>query len=214
MEDNELLNLWKSYDQKLEQVLLLNKQLTFDLTKNKLNKTINKLGKSKNIMLLIGVPYILLLYFITFIGYQAGGIFVTMGFGTIALIMTMVVTLYFYQIYLISEINSSYDVVTVQEKLSKLKISSFNATRLTIIQLPFWSICWMSLNALKNSPLVYGGVNLVIFLGLSYFAYWLYKSLDIQNLDTEINKFFFSGSDWEPIIKSSEILEQLKEYKN
>lgn len=214
MEDNELLKIWKSYDQKLDQVLLLNKQLASSLTKNDLNKTINKLKRPKIVMLLIGIPYTFLLYFITFIAYQAGVFFVSIGFGAISLIMNIVIVSYIYHLYLISEINKNDNIIEVQKKLSSLKISSFNTIKLALLQIPFWSICWMSLDALKNSIFWYGGINLLIFLGLSYCSYWLYKNLNIHNLDSKLNQFFFSGSEWDPIIKSLDILQQLKEYKS
>ena len=214
MEDNELLNIWKSYDQKLEQVLSINKQLTYDLTKDKLNKTINRLKTPKRVMLFFGIPYTLLLIFITFIAFKAGSPFVFIGFGAISIIMTIVVILYFYHLVLINAINNNSNIIEVQEKISKLKVSSFNSTKLAIIQLPFWSICWVSLDAVKNAPFLYGGINFIVFLGLSYFTYWLYRNIDIQNMDSKINKFFFAGSEWDPIIKSTNILEQLKEYKS
>ncbi len=214
MKDNELQNIWKSYDQKLDQVLSLNKQLTYDLTKEKLNKTINQLRRPKRAMLFFGIPYTLLLFSITLIALKAGSSFVSLGFGAISIIMTIVVILYFYHLNLINEINNNDNIIEVQEKISRLKISSFNCTKLALIQLPFWTICWVSYDALINSPWLYGGVNLAVFLGLTYLAYWLYKNLDIQNSDSKISRFFLSGSEWEPILRSSEILKQLKEYED
>ena len=213
MNENELANIWKSYDQKLEQVLVLNKQLTMDLTKEKLNRTIVKLRRPKRNILFLGIPFTILLCFVTYVGFMSGGIFVTLGFGSISLIMITVIVLYFYHLYLINGIDNDENVHDVQRKLSKLKLSSYNVTRISILQLPFWSICWMSWDALQDSILLYGGVNLIVFLGLGYLAFRIYRSFDIHNLDSKVNKFFFSGSEWDPIIKSSQILDQLKEFK-
>ena len=121
MKDNELLDIWKSYDQKLDQVLSLNKQLTYDITKNKLNKTINKLRNPKKIALFIGIPYALLLFFITTIAFIAGNPFVCFGFGVITIIMVIVIIQYFYHLSLINEINNDNNIIKVQEKISKLK---------------------------------------------------------------------------------------------
>lgn len=214
MNENELLNIWKSYDQKLEQVLSLNKEILTNINKDKLNRTIGPLRGIKKIMLLIGIPYTLLLFFISFIGYKVGALFVMFGFGSIATIMTGIIISYIHHIYLIQQIMHSEEIMDVQHKLSKLKISSFNVARLAVIQFPFWSICWMSIKALIDSPIVYGGINLIIFLLLSYVSYWLYKRLDIQNEDSKVSKLFFSGSEWEPLQKASGILEQIKEYQS
>jgi hypothetical protein len=213
MKDIELVDIWKSYDQKLDEVLTLNKEIVFELTKEKVGKTIRTMRRTKKTMLFIGIPYTLFLYILTFIGYNAEGIFVLIGFGSISLIMTAIIIGYFYHIYLINSISRAQEVFDVQKKISELKISSFNIVRLSIIQIPFWSICWMSLDAFKKSPIIYGGVNLIVLLGLIYLSVWLYKSLNPRNTNSKVREFFLSGTEWEPIKKASEILEQLKDIR-
>ncbi|GLR17466.1 hypothetical protein [Portibacter lacus] len=214
MNDNELINIWKSYDQKLDQVLTLNKKLTFNLTKDKLNKTINQLRTFKTSVIFLGIPYLVLLYAITAIAIKAGGYFVAAGFGAISIIMSIVMIAYIYQRFLIGQINKDDDVINVQAKLSALKISTFNTTKLAILQIPFWSVCWISINALRTSTFVYGGVNLLVFLAFCAVTVWLYRNLNIDKMENKVNQFFFSGIEWDPIIKSTEILDQLKEYES
>lgn len=213
MKDIELIDIWKSNDQKLDEVLSLNKKIIFYLTKEKARKTIGLMRRPKKVILLIGIPYTVLLYILTFIGYKADGVFVTLGFGSISLIMTAIIIGYFYHLYLINSINRSQEIVDVQKKIAGLKLSSFNIIRLAIIQIPFWSICWISLDALKKSPLIYGGANLIILLGLTYLSYWLYRSLSPHNSNLRIRRIFISEAEWEPITKASEILEHLKDYR-
>ena len=40
-----------------------------------------------------------------------------------------------------------------------------------------------------------------------------YKNLSINHSDSKVSELFLAGRESEPIIKSSEILEQIKEYK-
>lgn len=211
MKEHELLNIWKNYDDKLDQVLSLNKKIVFDITKKRLFNTINILKRPKSILIMIGIPYTLIIFLVTFIAYQAGGLFVTLGFGSIGIIMTGVILSYFYHLYLINEINQSEEVIRVQKKITELKISSFNTTRLAIIQLPFWCICWISVDALESSPIIYGGVNLIILCIFIYVTYFIYSELSLENNHSRVSNFFLSGSEWEPIIKSSELLNELKE---
>lgn len=213
MEDKEFISIWKSHDQKLDDILSFNKDIMTELTKNKLNNTIGSMKTPAQLLLLLGIPYTLILYSITAIGIKAGGFFVALGFGILSLIMTAIIIGYCYHLVLIRHINSAEEIIVVQKKLAELKVSSYNMIRLSIIQLPFWSICWMSLEALKQSPFVYGGVNLILFLGLAYLSYWLYKKLSLEINNSKANRFFLSGNDWEPIEKSLAILEQLKGIK-
>jgi len=214
MEDKEILKLWKSHDQKLEEVLTLNKEIAYEVTKKKLHKTINSLRLPKSILLIIGLPYTFILCFITWITFKAGAFVMMLGFGIISLIMIGVIIGYFYQLSLIAKINHEETISKVQKSIAELKISSFNIARLTVLQLPFWSVCWVSMEGLKNSPFIYGGINLIIFLGLSHVSYWLYQNLSIDHTTSKISKVIFSGKEWEPILKSSDILKQLKEYES
>lgn len=213
MENFELENIWKSYNKKMESILAINKELAINLTMQKLNKQISRLYRPKWTAIFIGVPYTLLLIAVTTIASIAKAYFVAVGFGAISLIMTILLLNYFYQLYLISQVKNSEEILSTQQQLSKLRISSFNSLNLAVIQLPFWSICWVSLDAFKESPFIYGGINLLIFFLLTYIAYWLYQKLSYKNRESKMRDFFLSGSEWEPILKSSEILEQIKEYE-
>ena len=70
------------------------------------------------------------------------------------------------------------------------------------------------LHLVTIKPYLYGGINLIVFLAMSYFTYWLYQNLTIRNVeDSKVSQFLFSGPEWEPILKASSILEQLDGYE-
>ena len=213
MENIDLANIWKSYDQRIEDMLVLNKEIAIILSKQKLDKQISRLYRPKWTAVLIGIPYTVILIAITLIASIANAYFVAIGFGAISLIMSILLGNYFYQLYLISDIRRSDEVLTTQQQLSKLRISSSNCIYFAVFQLPFWSICWISMEAFKESPFVYGGANLLVFLILAYISYWLYKKLNYSHKESKIRDFFLSGNEWLPILKSTEILEQIKEYE-
>lgn len=214
MEHLELQNIWKSYDQDFKSILAVNKDIAISLSRQKLNKQIGKLYRPKWTAVLIGIPYTIVLFVVTIVAAISEAYFVAFGFGAIALIMGFLLVNYFYQLYLISEIRNTDEVLTTQEQLSKLKISSFNCLNLAVFQLPFWTICWISIEALIESPFIYGGIHLLLFLSFAYVSYWLFQNMSYKHKESKIRDFFLSGSEWEPILKSSEILKQIKEYQN
>lgn len=214
MNDKELLQIWNNQNEKLEESLRLNRKIILNLTKSRINKTIGRLRLPKLTALLIGIPYVMFLALIFFITYKAGAPIVSLGFGLIALLMFCLVIGYFYHLYLIAHITATDDIITVQKTLAELKISSFNLTRLAILQLPLWSVCWISIDALQESPFVYGGINLIVFLLLCYITHWLYKRINLNNRESKVYQFFFSGNEWDPITKSQILLEELSEYEN
>jgi hypothetical protein len=213
MENNDIMALWKSNDEKLEKVLVINKQIAYDLTRSKLNRNILSMIWPKSGMLLIGIPYTLVLGLITFVASQAGAYLVMLGFGIITSIMFATIIGYIYQLFLISGISKTQEIVDVQKQLANLRLASYNIARLAVVQLPFWVICWMSLDALHDSPFLYGGINLVIIIAFTYAAMRIYKELDPQKPTSKINQLFFAGREWEPIQRASDIIEQLKEYE-
>ena len=61
MENIELQNIWKSYDQNILSMLEINKDIAINLSKQKLDKQISRLYRPKWTSVLIGVPYTILL---------------------------------------------------------------------------------------------------------------------------------------------------------
>jgi len=212
MTDQELHNLWNSQNQKLHESLQLNRAIIKDLSFQKIHRGIGRLRRPKLFALFIGIPYLMILCLITFIAYQASAIFVFIGFGLIALLMLALICGYIYHLYLIDQIQGTDDVLTVQKKIASFKLSNYNLTRLVLLQIPLWTLCWMSIDALQSSPWVYGGINLLIFLALCYITYWLFNKTDIKNRKSKVYRFFFSGNEWELLKKSSSILDQLGEF--
>ncbi len=213
MDNTELQDIWKSYDQKVGDALTINKKVAIMLTKQKLNHQIGQLYLPKWMAIGIGIPYVVILIIITVTATFAGAFLVALGFGTIALINTALIASYIYHISLVRNIRCNDDILSTQHQLSRLRISSYNTIRMAVLQLPFWSICWMSMNALEENPLLYGGVHLLICLVLSYLSYWLYGQLEHQNTSSKIRDFFLTGQEWNPILKSERILEQIHELK-
>ena len=211
MKDNELQQIWKTYDQKMDAVLAVNKVVAIDLTRQKLSRQIGRMTLPKRFALIIGVPYTLLLVAVTIIATMAQAYLVAFGFGVIALIMWGLLGNYFYQLYLIDQVKNSDDILHTQKQLAELELSSFRSLHLAVFQLPFWSVCWMSIDALRASPFLYGGINLLVFLALAYLAFWIYQNL--SNGKSKVRGFFLSGREWDPIVKAEVLLDQIKEYE-
>jgi len=208
-----LQHIWKAQDQKLDRLLALNQELLLDVTRQKFNQQLSRLNRPKRTAILLGVPYTLLLAGVTSVALLAGAYLVALGFGAIALIMAALTVNYMYQLHLIRRVQQSDGLLSTQRRLSQLRISSFRNLHLAVFQLPFWSICWISLDELVRSPLLYGGINLVVFALLTYLSYWLYQQLGRPPGTSKVRDLLLSGREWEPIQKSEELLDQIKEYE-
>lgn len=213
MDSNNLQAIWKSYDDKMEKLLTVNKAIAVELTRQKMNKQISRLNRPKWLGINIGIPYTILIWTVAMTATLAQAYLVAIGFGAIGLIMTILLGHYFYQLHLIDQVSNSEDVLSTQKQLSKLRLSSIRSLNLSVIQLPFWSLCWVSIDAVVESPLLYGGVNLVVFLLLACLAWWLYQQLSDTSKPSRVGDYLLSGWEWEPIVKSAALLEQIEEYE-
>ena len=212
MEDKDLMNIWKQYDKKLDKVLAVNQQLTEEVTKLKVNSTLRKAKPIKWVAIALGIPWSIFLTSLAVLGVLGGNPFFAISFGAIALIMNFVLGVYIYHLVLMYQIDNSNSVIESQEKLAKLKISSIQGTRIAFLQLPFWTMFWLSTEIFSNAPVLLIA-HTIIFLVFAYTAIWLYRNIKIENMNKPWMKFLFSGIEWEPIIQSIDMLGQIEEYK-
>src|SRR6266566_6466694 len=136
MEDTELKNMWKEYEQQIEQAKLLNLQSwavnlqTFEyLQTHKAKTKLSSLASFKTGVVILGMAWVLLLAVLIY-GNQLKNLYFTISVGMI-LIFTMIANVtYIRQIILIREVNFSESIVGMQEKLSKLQASTINIVRI------------------------------------------------------------------------------------
>lgn len=66
----------------------------------------------------------------------------------------------------------------------------------------------------ENGNLFLWLLQWIITLSLTYLAIWLFFSIKYQNRNKKWFKVIFSGKEWQPILQSIELLDQIKSYQN
>ena len=94
MNDIELKNIWKNYDEKLEKVIACNESLVKEVTKLKVESSLAKAKPIKIFALAIGIPWVIILYSLFILGCLSGAVFFAISFGAIAIINTIVIVTY------------------------------------------------------------------------------------------------------------------------
>ena len=174
--------------QALRQVVALSKRLQRELVLLQIGRVVDKAVTGKVLGLLLGSLYVVGLYALVLMGYRAGNPFFTGGFAAMALLMSVFVGTYLYQIYLLKEIGASTSAPELREKLAWLRAAVVYSVRLAVLQIPLWFICWLDAATLMRQPL--------LFAGAAYGTFWLYRRLDEQQPASSIMAFFFSGPEW------------------
>ena len=220
MEDVTLQNLWKQYDQQLQESRLLNlqawalnKQSFAMLQTQKAKSKLNRLATFKKWVIALGIGLVVLFCWLIFNTITWQGIFFNISLGMIALFTLVAVIAYIRQVLLIQRIDESNSIVDTQQNLALLQSSTLRITGILWLQMPFY--CTMSLTP---SMFVYGGLKAwvisIVVTGLFTFAaIWLYKNIHYKNRHKKWFKLLFNNLEWTYVTKAIEYLDEIEKFK-
>jgi hypothetical protein len=123
----------------------------------------------------------------------------------------MAVILYIIQISTLYSIDYNKPVVILQKILLKLKASTLNVTRILILQLPFWTTFYWNESMFKNGTFPLFVLQGFVTISFTYRAIWLFFHLKFENADKWWFKLLLQGKEWEPLITSIDILNNMEE---
>ena len=213
MKDIELQQIWKSYDERLQEQLIFNRKNALDITKMKVKSALSAMRPIKVFTLLLGILWVLFLDVLLVNLYPAGNLFFLISFGFISFVYKIAVGIYAYQLILISVVNINSPVISTQKKIAGMVNSTLWVTRILMLQLPFWITGFMGLAWAANGNILYWsfqGALTVLFAGL---AIWLFINIRYENRAKGWFKFLFGNYEWAPIMKAQEMLNQIKGYE-
>ncbi|RCR67903.1 hypothetical protein [Larkinella punicea] len=217
MEDTELINLWKAYDKKLDENLVLNRKNAEDITKMKVQSLLNAMKPLKIFTLLAGLLWVGLggtIISNLFIHAYSNMSKFFLFSAAIQLILTAIALwIYLYQLILIHQIDSSEPIVATQEKLARLKSSTLWAARLLFLQLPVWTTFYWSESGFKNGNSVPIFFQIAVSLAFTFLAIWLFRNIHYKNRDKKWFRLLFEGNEWTPVIRSIGLLNEIEAYR-
>lgn len=213
MEEIEIINLWKAYDQKLSENLSFSKENAIEITKLKAQSLLSSMKPTKIFTILVGIIWVSFVNWLILTFYNVANPFFLISAAIQSLLSMLAIGAYIYQYILIQQIDVSEPIVKTQEKIATLKSSTLWVTRSLFLQLPVWTTFYWNKSMLEN-----GNLFLLIFQGIIttvtiFAAIWLFLNIKYENKDKKWFKILFSGKEWDPLMASMEMLEQIKEYK-
>lgn len=213
MEEIEIINLWKAYDQKLSENLSFSKENAIEITKLKAQSLLSSMKPTKIFTILVGIIWVSFVNWLILSFYNVANPFFLISAAIQSLLSMLAIGVYIYQYFLIQRVDISEPIVKTQEKIATLKTSTLWVTRFLFLQLPVWTTFYWNKSMLEN-----GNLFLLIFQGIIttvtiFAAIWLFFNIKYENKDKKWFKILFSGKEWNPLMASMEMLEQIKEYK-
>jgi len=213
MENTDILNLWKSYDKKLEENLVLNKKNTEDITKLKVQSMLQSMKPLKIFTIFIGILWIGFIDTLIISSFRIGSPYFLISAIIQVVLTKLAIGIYLYQLILIQKVDISKPILNTQEKLSRLKSSTLWVTRLLFLQLPVWTTFYLNESMLTSQNIWLYILQFLVTASFSYIAIWLFFNIRYENRDKKWFRYIFEGKEWTPIIKSMELYSEIEEFK-
>jgi hypothetical protein len=137
MENTEILNLWKKYDEKLEKTLSINQKIITELQQQKAKNALAPAKRIKWGAVIIGIIYVALLGWSEYHLWPFANIFLLGSIGGHLLFCVFAIGMYLRQLILIHEIDVSESIVQIQQKLALLQTSTVKVVALCFLHFRF-----------------------------------------------------------------------------
>jgi hypothetical protein len=214
MEEDTLITLWKSYGQKLDENLQLNRRNAEDLTKIKVKSALNSMQPVKIFTIIVGTLWVLFVDALIIRLFPVANPFFLVSAGIQVLLTKLAIGIYLYQFFLIQKVDISQPVLKTQELLTRLKSSTLWVTRILFLQLPVWTTFYWNKSMLQNGNMALYLLQAVVTLAFLFIALWLFFNIRYQNRNKRWFRFIFSGKEWQPLFRSMELLTEIETCKN
>lgn len=213
MQELEIINLWKQYDEKLEKSISLNRRVITELQQQKAKNALRPAKQIKRLAVVAGLIYVALLSFLVYNSLKFENIFFVASLGISIVITLIAIVVYIHQLYLINDIDNSESVIHIQQKLADLQTSTLKIVRILLLQLPFYSTWYINFQWIKESPNSFYFIHLPIVSLFALAAIWLYRNINIKNMHKKWFRLLFSGAEWTAIVKSGQFLKEIEHFE-
>lgn len=213
MEEVEILDLWKSYDKRLQESLVLNRQHAEDITKLKVQSFLASMRPRKQFTFWVGIVWVVLIDLLIVKLFFIASPFFLISMGIQVLLTKVAIVVYLYQLLLLRQTDISEPILATQERIARLQSSTLWVTRLLFLQTPIWTTFFLSKKMFMTSNVWLILLPIVITAIFTYAAIWLFLNIKYENRHKKWFRLIFKGKEWDPIIKSMELLDQISEYK-
>jgi len=220
MEDIELKNIWKQYDEQIASSKALNLQTwalhlhCVELVQNqKAASKLNSLARFKGWAVALGIVWVLFLGMLVY-GNHFSNPYFGISVTAILIFNLYAVIIYLKQIILIKQINYDGSITDTQQKLARLESSTINSTRVLWLQMPFyttwfWHSSWIHVDEWK-----FWLITFPITLGFTLLAVYLYKNMTADNLHKKwIKTLMMAGPEYTSVIEAAGFLKEIEAFK-
>ena len=215
MNDTDLKYLWQTSNEQIAISQKSDKTSLDYLTKRNVSHFLSSMKPIKIFTLLVGLLWVFSIGYVllklTINAYDQVSLYFLYSAYFQVMLTAMAVIFYLIQLSTLYSIDFNNPVVILQKTLISLKASTLNVTRILILQLPFWTTFYWNESMFKNGTLPLFILQGAVTISFTYLAIWLFFHLKIENADKWWFKLLLQGKEWEPLITSIVILNDMEE---
>jgi hypothetical protein len=215
MNDTDLKNLWQAGNEQIAISQKSDKTSLDKLTKRNVSHFLSSMKPIKIFTLLVGLLWVFgigyVLIKLSINAYDQVSLYFLYSAYFQVMLTAMALILYIIQLITLYSIDFDKPVVILQKTLMKLKASTLNVTRILILQLPFWTTFYLNESMFKNGTLPLFILQGAVTISFTYLSLWLFFHLKFENADKWWFKLLLQGKEWEPLITSIGILNDMEE---
>ena len=215
MNDTDLKYLWQTGNEQIASSQKSDKTSLDKLTKRNVSHFLSSMKPIKIFTLLVGLLWVFSIGYVliklTINAYAQVSLYFLYSAYFQVMLTAMAVILYIIQLSTLYSIDFNKPVVILQKTLIKLKASTLNVTRILILQLPFWTTFYWNESMFKNGTLPLFILQGAVTISFTFLSLWLFFHLKFENADKWWFKLLLQGKEWEPIITSINILNEMEE---
>jgi hypothetical protein len=215
MNDTDLKYLWQAGYEQIAISQKSDKTSLDNLTKRNVSHFLSSMKPIKIFTLLVGLLWVFSIGYVliklTINAYDQVSLYFLYSAYFQVMLTAMAVILYIIQLSTLYSIDFNKPVVILQKTLINLKASTLNVTRILILQLPFWTTFYWNESMFKNGTLPLFILQGAVTISFTCLAIWLFFNLKFENADKWWFKLLLQGKEWEPIIASIDILNDMEE---
>jgi hypothetical protein len=215
MNDTDLKYLWKTGNEQIAIGQTSDKTNLDSLTKRNVTHFLSSMKPIKIFTLLVGLLWVLgigyVLIKLTINAYEQVSPYFLYSAYFQLMLTAIAVILYIFQLSTLYSIDFDKPVIILQKTLINLKVSTLNITRILMLQLPFWTTFYWNESMFKNGTLPFFILQGAVTISFTYLSLWLFFNLTFENADKWWFKLLLQGKEWEPLITSINILNDMEE---
>ena len=185
MNEKEIMLLWQSENERSENNLTIDNKYIDAITGLKIRNFLSSMKPVKIFAILAGISWVVLIgTLLVFQAVNTSGkmnMFFFCSAAVQVMLTAIAVGFYVCHVFLISKINFNEPVLSIQEKLSGLKTSTLNVTRILVLQLPLWTNFYLNEEMFLSGNLILWVLQGIITLSFTSLAIWLFFNIKYEN---------------------------------